>query len=625
MNKRNTTILAGALLVGAGTAASADPRRELGTAQGFDIALASTITDQARTREIENGIQVLRQTDQENTNEQASVVFTPDGTHAWYFHMRTSPINEGTAMESSPEYNMQLALSYLELGVATDGSFTVQRAAATPYDVWATNNDGDENRNANKPEGYPIMGGKYIVLEYNYRPENENNTDRYAAIFDQQLNRIPIDGQDQVIVMQKNNDDCSGGQDGAGRGMVTLDTPTKTTFVGWDLCNGNNEDAGWLRRSDWTCTGEGPAATCSYERVFDVRLAEEEERSRGRCTVGGADRSFAVCSWTEDDDQPMHEGVWIAGVDITDEGGALGPAAQNRILWKERIQKRTTMLVNGEEREYYAMRANHTREMALQPDGSLQPTNRILYQWGLNRGGNNNDKKGGRTDAVMGAVYELTRAGYTEVAPMTNLQPLLLGFENTHTAVTEAVFGKGDEIKPGFSLVVGDHTGGIASASSLRTIMFDPATKEWKNLGQHSLGRAYDRHLYSNYLGNNPGFQGRNFGHCQLVKNPYAAMNNNNVTFFQACALTGKAAQHTLSSTKGSAFLTIMPVAFTKAAPPPGGNWNEEELPGEDNPTQGDPDEGPGTSVGGCSTSGGSTGLLVGLAFLGLAITRRRK
>lgn len=621
MNKLHTTIVAGALLAGAGSATLADTRRELGTAQGFDIALASTTTDLARTRE-DNGVARLRQTDEAHTQEQASVVFTPDGKRAWYMHMRTSPINEGTAMESSPPNRVQLALTALELGVGPDGSFTVQRPADAQYDIWATDNDGTEYRQAHNPFGYAVQGGKYLYVEYNWQPNGATNTNRYAAMFTRDLRRIPVNGQDQVLVQAKNNDNCSGGGDGNGRGVVTYDGADGTDIGEWDLANGNGEDAGWFRQMRITCTGDGATAACNVTKVFDVVVAEEEERTRGHCDVGGADRSFAVCSWTEGDSQPMHEGVWIGAIDIS-RGGETGNNAESRLLWKQRIQRDTTMLVNGEQRDYYAMRMNHVRELALQPDGSLAPTNRIIAEWGLNRGGNNNDKKGGRTDYVMGAVYEVTRAGYTEVVPMTNITPLLLGFENTHTAVTSAAFGKGTEVKPGFTMIVGSHT--AKGSAELRTIMWDPATKDFVNLGQHNLSRDYDRHLYSNYEGDNPGEQGRNFANCAVVKNPYAAMNGNNVTYFQACALTGKAAIHQDNSAiKPSAFLSIMPIAFTKEAPPPGGGWNEEDLPGEDNPTQG-PDEGPGTSVGGCSTSTGGAGLLFGLALIGLTFIRRRK
>jgi MYXO-CTERM domain-containing protein len=172
---------------------------------------------------------------------------------------------------------------------------------------------------------------------------------------------------------------------------------------------------------------------------------------------------------------------------------------------------------------------------------------------------------------------------------------------------------------------MGDHTGGGARNSELRTIAYNPVTHSMENLGQHDLGRAHDRHLYSNYLGNDPGNSGRNFATCDLVKNAYAEMAGNHVTYFQACALTGKLPEMSDSMYKTSALLSIFPVSFTEQAPPPGGGWDEEQLPGEDDPTQGG-DNPPGTSVGGCNTSSGSNGLLFALALgLTILIPRRRR
>jgi MYXO-CTERM domain-containing protein len=636
MNKLNSTILAAALVGVAGlSTASADTRRDLGSAQGFTIAAASTITDQARVRE-ENGVLKLRYTDEEFTNEQATVLFSNDGRRAVYAHMRTSPINEGTAMESNPVNQMQCALSALELGVDATGGFTINRPTSAMYDIWATDNDGNEYRNCNKPQLYSIADGAYVALEFNYQPEGTNDTRRYMKVFTWDLVPVEVRNannqvQEQVVVMAKNNDDCDMHQSGAPPGEIYYRSATGgravARIVKWAGCNGNGEDDGWINSTQVDCATTGPAS-CTITRLFDASLAQREERSRGRCTpgrAGGPNAEMATCCWTEGNNQPQREGVWCAGVDLS-ANGQNGQEAQSRILWKERIQHRTNMLVNGEERQYYAMRMNSTRVKTMAPDGSIESSDQVLLTWGLNRGGNNNDKKGGRSDFTNVMVIESTRAGYTEIMPMTDVQRMLLGFDNTHVSVTDAVFGKGTNVKPGFSMMVGSQLGGLAGNAEMRTIMYDPATKELADLGQHDLGRSYDRHLYSNYLGNNPGNQGRNFASCHLVRNPYTEMNGNHVTYFQACAMTGKLPEHPLSATKPSATLTIFPVAFSADPPPLGGGWDEEQVPGDepgDDPE--DPPGGPGTSVGGCSTSGGANTLLLGLA-LGLAtFIRRRK
>ena len=590
MNKLNSTILAAALVGVAGlSTASADTRRDLGSAQGFTIAAASTTTDQARVRE-ENGVLKLRYTDEEFTNEQATVLFSPDGRRALFAHMRTSPINEGTAMESSPVNQMQCSLQALELGVDATGSFTVNPPASAMYAVWATDNDGNEYRNCNKPQLYNLADGALVGFEFNYQPEGTNDTRRYMKVFNWDLVPVEVRNannqvQEQVVVMAKNNDDCDMHQSGAAPGVSYYKSVAGgravTRIIKWAGCNGNGEDDGWANATEVDCTTTGPAQ-CTIRRLFDISLAQREERSRGRCTVGratGPAADMATCCWTEGNNQPQREGVWCSGIDIS-ANGQNGQEAQSRILWKERIEHRTNMLVNGDEREYYAMRMNSTRVIEMQPDGALAPTDDVILTYGRNRGGNNNDKKGGRSDATMVMVINATRAGYTEVMPKTDVQRMLLGFDNTHVSVTDAVFGKGADVKPGFSLMVGSHLGGLAGNAEMRTIMYEPTTKEFVDLGQHDLGRSYDRHLYSNYLGNNPGNQGRNFASCDVVRNPFSEMNGNHVTYFQACALTGKLPEHPLSATKPSASLTIFPVAFSADPPPLGGGWEEEDVPG---------------------------------------------
>jgi MYXO-CTERM domain-containing protein len=325
----------------------------------------------------------------------------------------------------------------------------------------------------------------------------------------------------------------------------------------------------------------------------------------------------------------------MAAVDL-DPSGPGGANADERLLWKERILHRQNLTVNGEEREYYAMRAQHARILEKQADGSVQPSGLIMYQAGGNRGANNNDKKGGRTDIFNVAVMEPTRTGFTYVMPMTNINmgtsPMLLGLDATHISMSEVLYGKGDLLMPGFSQLQGSQTGGLQQDADVRTIGYDAATKTIVNLGQHSAGASYDRHLYSNYLGNNPGNQGRNFAGSDLVRNPFFGMNGNQVQFFNAFALTGKAPMHESSAIKPSLYLSLLPVAFAANAPDPQGGYNDN-VPGDDAPDDPAPQEPDpleennpdGFASGGCSTGGGSTGGLLGLALIGLALTIRRR
>jgi uncharacterized protein (TIGR03382 family) len=145
----------------------------------------------------------------------------------------------------------------------------------------------------------------------------------------------------------------------------------------------------------------------------------------------------------------------------------------------------------------------------------------------------------------------------------------------------------------------------------------------------------YDRHLYPNYLGNNPGNQGRNYSSMEFIKNPFATGAAGEDAYLLISASTGKAENEVPSATcldcakiKLSAYITVIPVAQTPAAAtPPAGSGSTP--PPSDPGTPSDPSQpassDPGTTLGGCSTSGGTGGamtfLLVGLA----AFIRRRR
>ncbi len=624
MTKLPSSLVVGTLLsLGAPTLAVAG---DLGATRTFTVALASTTDDQAPTDDDGR----LRMTDEEFTNEQATVRFSPDGRKALYVYMRTNPIIDGSGQPSFPDFKMQCSITALETYQLADGTVDLRRPTAAPYDRWATQNDGNEYRNCNKPELLLVNGGQNVALEFNYQENGSGDTKRYMKIFDWDGNPVTIrddngQPQEQVVVMAKDNDDCSMHQSGSGQGGTPYyDQGGITKLASWDGCNGNGADDGWMRATQVACTGAGAGADCQISKLFDISLAEREERSRGACTVGGADRSFAVCTWTEGNTQPQRDGTWIAAVDLNDNVG-------DRLLWKERLNHVETLEANGEEREYYAMRAQHGRILAKTGADELVATDEILFQDSLNRGGNNNDKKGGRSDAIHVAVIKTSRTGFTFTMPMSTVNitdsAVWAGFDLTHVSLGLAIFGKGDQLMPGFTLLQGVHTA-ASRPGELKAIGYDRTTNSLVNLGTHNAGASYDRHLYSNYLGNNPGNQGRNFAGSDLFKNPFEGVGGNQVKFFSAHALTGKAPEHLDSAIKPSAYLSLFPVSFSADAPDPGGDFNDN-LPGDEAPdAPAEPDLGGEptmqTQIGGCQAGSAPSGGLLVLA-LGLLVARRRR
>ena len=560
----------------------------------------------------------LRRTDEEQPGaEMGHLAFFGDQKSGLYFEMRSGELN-GTL----PPERIQLALVPFHLAQGPGGEVI---AVGDPGARFVTNNDGNEYRNANHPIAYAVNGGNVICAEYNYQPNNSNDTKRYAQCFNKAGDTI----MPQTLIYAQNNDDCSMNQDAQSTTLAQT-IGTMNYLVAWRGCNGNGSDDGWLQSFAIEC--DAASTTCSFQEGFDVSLCEREERSHGLCTVG-TDPNTAECSWTEGNTQPQRDGTWLAAVDITP--GATGEDLQERILWKQQIDGRKG---DDEETRTYSMRAMHSRIMKPNAAGNgLVPTDLILWRSGDLHGNNNSDGKGGTYYGNIMAVMEVTAAGMQYRMPLTNMQDTLIGLDGTHLGMSFGLFGTTDKLMPGMVFIGGSHTGG-GYAAKVRTVGWNETTNSLADLGSYSIA-PYDRHLYPNYLGNNPGNQGRNYSGSLMIANPFVGQNNNKDAYLMVMTTTGKdPADMMRPELKLSSYITVMPIAQVPAdvTPTPDGD-PEPEPDGDPTPEpDGDPTPDPtpdpdpngtGAAVSGCSTGGSSTGgaastlLLIGLA----AFIRRRR
>lgn len=640
----------------AATAGLAIPAISSTAAQAAEPMRASAFTvndpdpnDLARTQ---NGR--LRKTDEEFTQEQSVVEFFAGGKRAIYVEMRTGALPSG----EKPVHNMQGACTPVELVQSVDGSVTFQKIPGK--ERFISDNNGNEYRNFNKPGLVPINGGKNLLVTFNYQPNGTNDTRRYAKVLDQDCNLVPVkngNGQTvkQVQIMAKNNDDCDMQQSmPAAGGEVHRSSPGKDEIVLWAGCNGNGRDDGWLNHITVTCDSgaDGAATGCTITKDFDLSLAQREERSRGACTTSDADPDTATCCWTEGNTQPQRDGVWCAGVDIA-AGGQQGANAQSRLLWKKQIAHRMDVPAGqqGQGKRAYAMRMNSMRVMLPKADGSLEQTDMLMIYFHYNVGRNNNNKKGGYSIRTDMGVAKVGKTGLEWVTPLTDVSTLFLGTDHTHTTLQPVVYGEGANLMPGVAVINGSQIGGGISTATLKAIAWNPTTKQFLDLGIHDTAAYYDRHLYPNYLGNNPGNQGRNFSGSVMIKNPYAGMNGNKAQYLLVNALTGKDPKYVGNAAmKGSSYLSIVEVAHVAAAAPPpasappastpppsapptgpsSGNPNSSTPPPAAPQTPSEPAEQPESpSMMGCSAAPGSGGagsaLVLVAGVLGLCIIRRRR
>ena len=581
--------------------------------------IPAPVKDTAPTNTVQTAdgpIQKLRRTDQEQAgNEMESFALFGDGKTGFVFAVTTEL--QGPNGPISAPNKVQLSATPFSLS-ADPTTHAVSVVANTAAAKFLTNNNGNERRNANNTTAMTVNGGSVICAKYNFQPNNTNNTSRYMMC----VNQAGAVVLPQTRVYHKNNDDCGMHQDGQPGVVFAFDTATNTTKVAeYDGCNGNGQDDGWVFVTAVTCNSPTAPTSCTVKNVFDVSVCPREERSRGSVSISAADPSFAVATWTEGNTQPQRNGVWMAAIDLS--SNASGSNQQQTILWKKQIAGKSTVAGSTT----YAQRAIQERILQVNATtGALEASPQLVFHWGDAKGNNNtNNGKGGTYLTAMYGVALPTRAGMTWVAPPVDLQySAALGVGNTHIGMTASVFGTTDHLVSGVAALAGSMDGGGNNAALL-PLAFDATTKAFTSLGKQAAA-PQDMHLYPNYLGNNPGNQGRNHSAMMTVANPFLSQGGSDA-FLLLSATTGKTmATIGNAAIKLTGLMTVTPVVQTAAV----GNNN---TPGGSTPTgdtgnngnTGSNSSDPGTTLGGCNAGGAAGGLgtflLIGLA----AFIRRRR
>lgn len=578
-----------------------------------EVPLAAETTEVVPSPELDlapiNNGRLKRTDEEQEGNGMPTAAFFDGYKSGIYFSMNTElPPTTPGGQPRAATHRMQLAAIPFQLTQGPMGKVKVTADAATG--TFVTNNRGNEYRNANAPVAFKLNGVDKVCVKYNYQPNNTNDTKAYLQCFNPDMSvALP-----QTELFAKNNDDAFMTQDGVFTGQV-LRAPGIIRLPFYAGANGNGRDDGWMGLVDLDCTA---GATCTLTKIADVSICPREERSRGLCSVG-TDPNTAICTWTEGNTQPQRDGVWMAALNIGD--GENGAEAQSRILWKKQIAGRT----DQDGIRTYAMRMSHSRIQKVDTTtGQLVDTDDIIIRWGGLQGNNNTNGKGGTYYQNMMGVVNATAAGMTYVAPPVDIADIVVGLDGTHLGMTYGMFGTTDNLMPGITFLGGSHTGG-GTAAQARVVTYDPTTKVFSDAAMVALA-PHDRHLYPNYLGNNPGNQGRNHSFSTMIPNPYVGMNGNTDAYLQIFATSGKNSVTMMNPAKKlSAFLSVLPIAQTpKAVTPPGGSGTEPP-PGGETPEPGEEGSDPsGTSIGGCSTTS-STGGLFGLLLIGLAAFIRRR
>jgi MYXO-CTERM domain-containing protein len=288
------------------------------------------------------------------------------------------------------------------------------------------------------------------------------------------------------------------------------------------------------------------------------------------------------------------------------------------------------------------VRANSSR--VLDP-ATGAPTDLLFFNDANLRGNNTNNRKGGRYLRINLGVAQATKDGLKWIVPRTDVTDMMLGIDATHLVEASGLIEDNGKVVPALVFHAGSQNGGIGN-HDMKVLGFDAATAKFVDYGTRQVPGSFDRHLYSNYLGQNPGNQGRNYADAHMIVSPFTT----GAKYLMLGAFTGKAAEDVAKpEIKTSAFLSVVALQNATATPPPpagmpnttqigttgtGGGQNAAPQAGDPTPANEVPATPasagtPGNFSSGCSMASGNTNangiffLLAGLALVGLVRRRR--
>jgi uncharacterized protein (TIGR03382 family) len=482
--------------------------------------------------------------------------------------------------------------------------------------AWKTANNGNDDRNAHNMKMSTFIGhdgAEKVLLKYGYQPDN--HTENYLQVVDSSLQTL----MPQTLQYAQNNDNCNANIDNY---KLIESTATSARFFGGVECNGNGNDDGGS--SLFRITFQNG----NYQLVNDVDYLQTE-----------AD----VERW-----RPYH----ALAVDPATGGQLLVQCGAAGNTNPPNKGARCYMLQqNGNDLNLLA------RGYAARRDGNLyyQDPKPNIYP-GTNAGfvtyvmadttGRGNNKTKARTTMVYRA-FQVTQANGIEFTG----EQLALPSDKTdlaHPAQCGLTFGTGPNATFGMALYNGTIAGSPSATAQIEMFTLENGLLVRKDEGVFATG-VDNAHL-QNFYGQNPDDQGREFLTCREIQNPFfgdpaAQLRLNgqmtSTTDVQSFLLIPYGARHMRDrdgagpegitiDEKLSMNFAIIPASRAATVPPPGTPDPTSQLPQPiDNPDPtviSNPITPGGTALGGCSTSGNSSGMAT-LALLGLAliIIRRRR
>ena len=288
-------------------------------------------------------------------------------------------------------------------------------------------------------------------------------------------------------------------------------------LVAWRGCNGNGQDDGWAQVFESRSTTRPPRRKVDLQ-ADARRLAVPARRALATASAPPARiPNTAICSWTEGNTQPQRDGTWMAAIDITrqdrtDAGDDPLEAADRRPQDAAGRHAAPTRCARCTDRIMLLdpttgdARAHRHARLAL----GRRPRQQQRQQ-----------AKGGTYYGNNMAVIKATKAGMHVRRPDDRHVAEALGIDGTHLGMRVRRCSARPTRSSPASCSSAARTPAVATARSSRRSAGTRRRTRSRTASSYA-GAPYDRHLYPNYLGNNPGNQGRNYSGLEFIKNPFA-------------------------------------------------------------------------------------------------------
>jgi uncharacterized protein (TIGR03382 family) len=473
--------------------------------------------------------------------------------------------------------------------------------------AYFTKNDGEYWKNANKMAIREIDGGKAALVVYGFNPKGENNTVLYGTVIGPDC--TVMSAQARLFAGQNDN---YGGAVLAPAGVAPT-TPGNDTVIGTLIGNGNGTDNAHAYAIKVRATGQTGAGAYQITPSWIIDTDQQEERSRQKLAPSPFPNTVLI-STTSGNGQPTNNNI-LSLINTAD-----GVPANQRVIWRKTVSQRQGNI------------RYTTSDIVPMLDAAGKPTTKFIYQSvKVDITGRQGRSKGKTAIQLVPVEISMQEAKLGEVKET----PFELQSDFSHPGLTAGTYGP--EKRPVAFVMSGTVTDSAAATATqiigmnaagavepVRALFWGPSSASYTSLryGQNPQTPQGLSAPPPVMIIKNPGAGVAGGFKPEVKEFALVASVHHNETIANCVTDNARGTKNGTCGGKNATSLVLIPT-LADAGATQGGNGNN---PNDSSPV--DPTGGTGgdsdSSIGGCSTSGGSTGLAT-FALLGLVAIRRRR